>query len=203
MGPAALNRALLCALLGALALPLRADIQGEEQVRRLARADNSIWQAVFGHRVVREAEKQLGRPYIWGAKDGAEGFDCSGLTAYVYGTLGVELAQNAIGQYQQGVSIERAGLLAGDLVFFSGQGSPLHVGIYAGDGQFLHAPGAGKVIQMASIDSTYFKDHYIGARRLTPALDEARRQRGLSADLRSAFTPVTTTSTPLYKEKAP
>jgi hypothetical protein len=97
------------------------------------------------------------------------------------------------------VSIERAALLPGDLVFFSGQGSPLHVGIYAGDGNFVHAPGSGKVIQIAQIDSSYFRDHYIGARRLAPALDEARRQRGLSQDLR----PLTTTSTPLYKEKAP
>jgi hypothetical protein len=199
MGPAALNKALWLVLALGAALPLRADIRAEEQARRLARADNSIWQAVFGHQVLREAQKQLGKPYIWGAKDGSEGFDCSGLTAYVYGSLGVELAANAIGQYQQGVPIERPSLLAGDLVFFSGQGSPLHVGIYAGDGRFLHAPGAGKVIQMASIDSTYFKDHYIGARRLAPALDEARRQRGLAKDLR----PITTTSTPLYKEKAP
>jgi hypothetical protein len=187
--PAALTR-LLCLLALLAALPLGADIRQEEQQRRLARADNNVWQALFGQRVLREARRQLGKPYIWGAKDGAKGFDCSGLTAYVYGTLGVPVALNAIGQYAQGVGIERGGLLPGDLVFFSGQGSPLHVGIYAGDGQFLHAPGSGKLIQLASLDSRYFKNHYIGARRLTPPLDQARA-RSLS------------TMTPTTKEKAP
>jgi NlpC/P60 family len=201
MGPAALTNRRIWILLGLLCLPLalRADIREEEQQRRLARADNSIWQVLFGQRVVKEAKKQLGKPYVWGAKDGSEGFDCSGLTAYVYGTLGVPLAVNAIGQYAQGVGIEQAGLLPGDLVFFSGQGSPLHVGIYAGDGQFLHAPGSGKVVELSSIDSSYFKNHYIGARRMTPALDEARRQR---AQL-DAGNSLSNTSTPLYKEKAP
>ncbi len=202
MGRAALNKtgawALLAILAGALVLPLRADVRAEEQARHLARADNAVWQALFGQQVLREAKKQLGKPYIWGAKAGDRGFDCSGLTAYVYGTLGVPLAQNALGQYSQGISIERANLISGDLVFFTGQRSPLHVGIYAEDGNFLHAPGTGKVIQMAHIDDTYFRNHFVGGRRMTPPLAEARRQRqGLAPALRSAL------STPTTKEKAP
>jgi len=183
MGPAALTKWITFVLALGLALPLQADIRAEEQARRLARADNAIWQAVYGMRVVQEAKKQLGKPYIWGAKDGEKGFDCSGLTAYVYGTLGVPIAINAVGQFAQGISIEKAGLLPGDLVFFAGQGSPMHVGIYAGEGEFYHAPRSGKVIQTSSIEDPYYKNRYLGARRLSPALDEARRERGLQKDL--------------------
>jgi cell wall-associated NlpC family hydrolase len=177
MGPAALIKWSCLLLALGLALPLHADLEQEEHARRLARADNAIWQAFFGQRVLHEAKKQLGKPYVWGAKDGEQGFDCSGLTAYVYGTLGVPIAINALGQFVQGSSIERAALLPGDLVFFTGQGSPLHVGIYVGDNEFYHAPGTGKVIQSSSLDEPYFKRRYLGARRLTPALDEAHRQR--------------------------
>jgi cell wall-associated NlpC family hydrolase len=171
----------LCLCL-ALACPLRADFRAEEKARRLARAGNDVWQALFGQRVLHEAKKQLGKPYIWGAKDGEQGFDCSGLTAYVYGTLGVPIAINAAGQYGQGISIERASLLPGDLVFFVGKGSPLHVGIYAGDNEFYHAPGTGKVIQSSSLDEPYFKNRYLGARRMTPSLEEVRRQRAQAQD---------------------
>ncbi len=174
-----MKRVLAVCLGVALSLPLHADIRGDEQSHRLARAQNAVWQVLFGRRVVTQARKQLGRPYVWGAKSGERGFDCSGLTAFVYGSLGVGLAPNAVGQYGQGVPIDKAGLLAGDLVFFSGQGSPLHVGIYTGDGQFLHAPGSGKVIQAAAIDSAYFKNRYIGARRVTPSMEEVQRNKHL------------------------
>ena len=197
MARAALNRLLAVALLLALAPSLVADVRGEEQARHLARADNAIWQLLFGRRVVQEAEKQLGKPYLWGAKDGAQGFDCSGLSAYVYSSLGVAMAPNAMGQFGQGIGIERGGLLPGDLVFFMGRGSPFHVGIYAGDGRFIHAPGTGKVIQYAALNDAYFRDRYLGARRLTPDLKAARAQRGPKPDLSP------TKSTPLYKEKAP
>jgi hypothetical protein len=197
MGPAALTRIFYLLLALGLAFPLHADIRAEEEARRLVRADNAIWQAVFGQRVLREAKKQLGKPYIWGAKDGDQGFDCSGLTAYVYGTLGVSIAINALGQYSQGFGVERAGLLPGDLVFFMGRGSPLHVGIYAGSNEFYHAPGTGKVIQSASLDEPYFKNRYLGARRFTPSLDEVRRQRAQAPEPH-----LTQTATP-KKEKAP
>ena len=177
--------------------PLGADIRGEEQVRRLNRAQGDIWQTLFGQRVVRAAKKQLGKPYIWGAKDGDQGFDCSGLTAYVYGTLGVPIAINAVGQFTQGIAIERGGLLPGDLVFFVGKGSPLHVGIYVGDNEFYHAPGTGKVIQSSSLDEPYFKSRYIGARRLSPSIEEVQRQRDQDRK------PTSTNIQPLYNEKAP
>jgi hypothetical protein len=174
MARAASNR-LPAALLGlSLALgflrpaPLAADLRSEEQDRLWRRINDNIRQAVFGQRVVVQARRLLGRPYIWGAKDGKPGFDCSGYTSYVFASLGVPLAMSALGQYQQGIEIDQGALQPGDLVFFTGQGSPLHVGVYEGDGSFLHAPGTGKVIESSRLDSRYFALHFIGARRITP-----------------------------------
>jgi cell wall-associated NlpC family hydrolase len=155
--------------------PARADYASEERDRVQRRAQENVWQEVFGQRVVREARRQLGRPYVWGEKSGKTGFDCSGYTAYVFHAVGVELQTSAFGQFQQGVALDKAALRAGDLVFFLGKGSPLHVGIYEGDGRFLHAPGTGKVIESSSLDSPYFSQRFIGGRRVTPTLDAARR----------------------------
>jgi hypothetical protein len=184
MAPAALTRpwaavlglALLCPP-GVWTSPLRADIKAEEQARQWRQLNENIWQVVFGQRVVAQAKRQLGRPYVWGCKTGDPGFDCSGYTAYVFNSLGVPLASSALAQYQQGVEVEPAALQPGDLVFFTGQGSPLHVGIYEGDGLFLHAPGTGKVIESSSLDSPYFSRRFVGARRVAPDLDAERRRR--------------------------
>lgn len=203
MGPGALNKLVLglLVLLGSASAG-RADIRSEQLAGKANRADNAVWQLIFGQHVVKEAQKQLGKPYIWGAKDGDRGFDCSGLTAYVYGTLGVSLAPNALGQYQQGIAIERFGLQPGDLVFFTGQGSPLHVGIFTGQGHFLHAPGSGKLIQESSLDESYFKSRFIGARRIAPDLSETRKKRdGVPAAI-AVKNPKQETPTP-QKEKAP
>ena len=191
--------ALTLALAGSLAL--HADPREDERKRHASRAENDVWQLLFGKRALREAEKQLGKPYIWGAKDGEKGFDCSGLTAFVYGSLGVPLAPNALGQYAQGDPIERGSLQAGDLIFFSGQGSPLHVGIYGGDGRFIHAPGSGKEIQWGKADDAYFRNRFVGARRMAPPLSVARRkQAGLPAALDPSLKPA---KQPPTKEKAP
>jgi hypothetical protein len=200
MARAALNRALGPALLLlALAHPgrLAADLDQEDRARRLRQADEAVWQTVFGERVVTEARKQLGRPYVWGGKSQASGFDCSGYTAWVYRSLGVDIGVSALQQYQAGVSIPRSGLLPGDLVFFLGQGTPMHVGIYAGDGQFLHAPGAGKRIESSKIDSGYFSGHFLSGRRVVPALAVEQQRRSLTLNTKSK--PGTTPS----KETAP
>lgn len=180
MGRGALNRtllALLLALAAAASLPA-ADPRDEEAQRHLKQAEEAVWQQVFGQRVVAEARKQLGQPYVWGDKTGRRGFDCSGYTAFVFNSLGVDLAVSALLQYQQGFALVKENLIPGDLVFFSGRGAPLHVGIYEGDGHFLHAPGTGRVIESGSMDNPYFSKRYVGARRLTPTLDDERRRRG-------------------------
>jgi hypothetical protein len=198
MARAALNRALaLALLLGCAAAPLAADLEQDDRSRRVRQADEAVWQAVFGERVVSEARKQLGRPYVWGGKSEAAGFDCSGYTAWVYRSLGVDIGVSALQQYQAGVSIPRAGLMPGDLVFFLGSGTPMHVGIYAGDGEFLHAPGAGKRIESSKIDSGYFSGHFLSGRRVAPALAEEQQRRSPALNAKSK------TGTSPSKETAP
>jgi peptidoglycan DL-endopeptidase CwlO len=135
---------------------------------RLRRAEESIRQALFGKALIKEARRHLGKPYVWGAKDGETGFDCSGYTSYVFKTFRVEIPDGAMAQYQKGITIERPALQAGDLVFFvsTSPDASMHVGIYNGEGGVLHAPGDGQVLKVSPFKE--FEKRYIGARRYLP-----------------------------------
>lgn len=149
-------------------LLLAASLGADTDPWLMRRADEHIQQLLFGKSIVREAKKHLGEPYVWGGKDSARdgGLDCSGFTHTVFGAYGIKLPRMAQQQYQQGIAIERPALNPGDLVFFL-TGS-VHVGIYLGDGEFIHAPGSGKRIKTESIHRGYFAQRYIGARRYLP-----------------------------------
>ena len=147
---------------------LRRRDDNELDAGKLRRASANIQQLLFGQAILREAKRYLGQPYQWGGKNPDEGFDCSGYTQYVFKTFGVELPTNALGQYQKGISMEKPALMPGDLVFFTSTSAPLHVGIYAGEGFFFHAPATGKVICEESMKKGYFSNHYVGARRYAP-----------------------------------
>ena len=113
-----------------------------------------------------EAEKYLGTPYLYGGTTPA-GFDCSGFVQYVFKNNGISLKRTSRDQYaNNGTFIEKAELKPGDLVFFGSGGVVGHVGIYAGDGQMIHSPSTGKSITYTSIESNYYKSHYIGAKRI-------------------------------------
>ncbi|MHB8842167.1 MAG: C40 family peptidase, partial [Candidatus Aquicultor sp.] len=107
------------------------------------------------------AMNELGKPYSWGA-NGPGSFDCSGLTSYVYGQVGVSLPHSSRAQYGCGQHVSRDELQAGDLVFFAHGGSISHVGIYVGGGNFIHAPRTGDVVKISNLS-----DHggYVGAVR--------------------------------------
>jgi cell wall-associated NlpC family hydrolase len=107
------------------------------------------------------ALQYLGVPYRWAGADPDTGFDCSGLVMYVFAQLGVQLPHFAAGQYGYGSPVARDQLQPGDLVFFDGLS---HVGIYIGNGQFVHAPHTGTVVSIASLAS--FGGSYVGARRV-------------------------------------
>ena len=113
----------------------------------------------LAERAVGLARAQLGVPYRYGGASPA-GFDCSGLVSGVYRRLGVLLPHNAAALYDIGRPGPRAALRPGDLVFFSGLG---HVGIYIGNGQFIHAPHTGDVVRISSLSE---HGSYVGARRL-------------------------------------
>jgi cell wall-associated NlpC family hydrolase len=109
-------------------------------------------------RAVELALRERGVPYVWGG-DSPSGFDCSGLVRWVYGRLGVDLPHSSYEQFRYGRRVARAALRPGDLVFSNGLG---HVGIYVGDGMFVHAPHTGARVRVDSVAEYGFD----GARRL-------------------------------------
>ncbi|HEX4324343.1 MAG TPA: NlpC/P60 family protein [Gaiellaceae bacterium] len=110
------------------------------------------------------AERYLGVPYVYGGAS-PRGFDCSGLVMYVYAQLGVSLPHYTVAQYNysNSVSVPRDQLEPGDLVFFAGLG---HVGIYVGNGQFIHAPHTGDVVRIDSLSGGWYSSEYDGAKRI-------------------------------------
>ena len=111
--------------------------------------------------VVAIALQYLGIPYVWGGASPSQGFDCSGLTSYVFAQIGISLPHHAASQYNYGVPVAYGEWQPGDLVFFSGLG---HMGMYIGGGQYIHAPHTGDVVRIASMSDRY--SSYVGARRV-------------------------------------
>lgn len=111
------------------------------------------------------AKSRIGTPYRYGGS-GPDAFDCSGLVAYAYHQAGVTLPRTAAQQYALARPVPRAELRPGDLVFFRLSGREVsHVGIYAGDGQFVHAPQAGGQVRTASLDDEWYRERYAGSGR--------------------------------------
>jgi cell wall-associated NlpC family hydrolase len=115
-----------------------------------------------GAQVVAIAMRYLGVPYVWGGMS-PSGFDCSGLTSYVFAQIGVSLPHHAATQYGYGVPVGKEELQPGDLVFFRGLG---HMGMYVGGGSFIHAPHTGDVVKITSLYSDYYVRNWVGARRV-------------------------------------
>ena len=119
--------------------------------------------------VLQRALALLGTPYRWGGT-GTDGFDCSGLVGYVFrNALGIELPRVSRDLAKSGELVsDRALLSPGDLVFFSrrARGQVDHVGIYLGEGRFLHAPRTGKQVEVSSLDNAYWNDRFVQARRV-------------------------------------
>jgi hypothetical protein len=116
--------------------------------------------------IVRTARSFLGVPYRWGGDSPDHGFDCSGLAMVAYQLNGLDLPRSSRDQWAVGSPVDRARLSKADLVFFatSRRGRVSHVGIYVGNGRFVHAPGMGKTIRVDSLSNGYYRRHYAGAR---------------------------------------
>jgi cell wall-associated NlpC family hydrolase len=128
-------------------------------------ADNGKVQSLL-----RRAMTLLGTPYRWGGSNPDSGFDCSGLVGYVFrSALGIELprvSREMAHDNNAELINDRAALAAGDLVFFGRKGRVDHVGIYVGDGRFLHAPSAGKDVRVDTLLSGYWGNKFMQARRV-------------------------------------
>lgn len=107
-----------------------------------------------GETALTYAKSQLGKPYVWAA-DGPDSFDCSGLTLRAWQAAGVELPRVTYDQINASPRVAKSDLRPGDLVFFHGS-SPSHVGIYAGNGQIIHAPRPGESVEYTSLSSMPF-----------------------------------------------
>jgi cell wall-associated NlpC family hydrolase len=111
----------------------------------------------------------VGTPYRSGGNTPRTGFDCSGLVGYVFGDVaGISLPRTADAISRIDASeIDREALASGDLVFFHGRGRTVtHVGIYVGEGRFVHAPNKGGTVRLDSLDADYWRTHYAGAKRI-------------------------------------
>ena len=118
----------------------------------------------LGEQAVQIAMGELGVPYVWGGAS-PSGFDCSGLTMWVYAQLGIHLDHYTVSQFNAGSHVAESDLAPGDLVFFEpGIG---HVGIYIGNGEFIHAPHTGTVVQISSLSDSWYAAEYQGATRVT------------------------------------
>lgn len=117
--------------------------------------------------MVKTAQDFIGVPYLWGGTSSDTGFDCSGLTMTVYQLNGLNLPRSSASQYESGSPVENINdLKKGDLVFFAlkQKNKVSHVGIYLGDGDFIHASSQGKNIRVDSLSASYFSNNYMGGR---------------------------------------
>ena len=117
-----------------------------------------------GTSVVSKAKQYIGSRYVYGGSS-PSGFDCSGFTSYVYKQFGVSLNRTAAGQYSNGTAVSKSQLQPGDLVMF-GKSGINHVGIYIGGGRMVHAANPSRGVTTDTINSGYYANNYVGARRV-------------------------------------
>jgi len=117
-------------------------------------------------RLLATALDLLGTPYRYGGRSPREGFDCSGFVQYIHRQAGIAVPRTTRAQYNASRPVSRRRLQPGDLVFFRIDGRRIsHVGIYLGEGRFIHAPSSGKRVSTARLDDPYWRRHYSGAGR--------------------------------------
>ncbi|UFS69070.1 NlpC/P60 family protein [Geomonas sp. RF6] len=120
----------------------------------------------MGSVAARTAERFVGIPYRWGGDNVVEGMDCSGFVRAVFNLCGVNIPRTSREQYRVGDPVGKGELKEGDLVFFGGSSEEItHVGIFVGNGRFVHAPRRGDDIKLSSIEEGYYLKKFVGAKR--------------------------------------
>jgi hypothetical protein len=107
-------------------------------------------------------------PCAGGVKNAAKDSRASGLVYYAYTSNGHAVPRTAQAQFEAARQIPLAEAAEGDLLFFRDQAKLSHVGIYLGDGRFVHAPSSGDTVRVANIDASYYQRHFVAAGRLLP-----------------------------------
>lgn len=120
----------------------------------------------MGSIAARTAERFVGIPYRWGGNNVVDGMDCSGFVRAVYNLCGLSIPRTSRDQFKAGDLVSKENLIDGDLVFFGSSVDKInHVGIYVGDGKFVHAPRQGEEIRITEVNESYFEKRFVGARR--------------------------------------
>lgn len=119
----------------------------------------------IGDKLVSLAKSKLGCKYVWGAT-GPNTFDCSGLTSWCYKQVGISIPRTSLEQSKGGKAVSKSNLQPGDLIFWKTTSAEVgHVGMYVGNGQFIHAPNKSKPVKYDSLSSSYYSSRYVRARR--------------------------------------
>lgn len=133
-----------------------------KKIRKITTADRAAW----------VARKQLNTPYVWGGTT-PKGFDCSGLVQYSYQANKLKLPRTASQQYASTKRIPTNQAVTGDLVFFKDTGKRkgiTHVGIYLGNGRFIHAPRKGKTVEITQVKNSFWRRHLAGYGRVNRSM---------------------------------
>ncbi|MCB1759445.1 MAG: C40 family peptidase [Gammaproteobacteria bacterium] len=133
---------------------------GATRTERLPAEPSSI--SAERQRLLAITRELIGAPYRFGGNSPARGFDCSGLVHYSYRRLGVPVARTVRQQRRQAQSVASTDLLPGDLVFFDTRAKNGHVGIYLGNGRFIHAPSTGGYVREERLDQPYWRRRWLG-----------------------------------------
>jgi murein DD-endopeptidase len=129
--------------------------------------DNPVAGSASGNEIVMQSLALLGTPYRYGGADPLSGMDCSGLVYFVHQALGLAVPRTAREQYAAARRVSLSEIEAGDLLFFRFQAPEVtHVGIYVGEGRFIHAPQSGKPVSLTRVDDRYYHAHLAGIGRL-------------------------------------
>ena len=116
--------------------------------------------------LVQIARDLIGAPYRYGGTQPGYGFDCSGLVFYSYKQGGVSVPRTAAQQRQYAMPVSASGLRPGDLVFFDTRAKGGHVGIYSGQGRFIHAPSSGGKVREEQLGKPYWRKRWLGGGNL-------------------------------------
>ena len=158
----------------------RAAQAAKEAVKQIAKASTDAQKKGMAYHLSDNEKEALlkyakyfkGGRYKWGGTT-PEGFDCSGYVQYLYRKHGINLPRTALSQSKTGTPIQPDNLQKGDLVFFltdKKRGIPVtHVGIYLGNGEFIHAASRKKGIIISPLDHGHYHQCYVGARRILPS----------------------------------
>jgi len=123
--------------------------------------------------VIDRAHQLLGTPYKWGGTSVEQGFDCSSLLVYLFKTeANIQLPRTTVAMHRStAATVKRDELQPGDAVFFrgNGRGQVSHVGLYIGEGKFIHSPRTGKNVRIDSLSNSYWKRNYTTAKRFHKA----------------------------------